>query len=149
MQHSVFISYRRADTSGHAGRLSDDLARHFGRSVAFRDIDSIDAGADFVHALEQAIGHARACIVLIGDTFEGRARTRAMGINITGVTIVAMAGPIVSGLLAGGGTFRSFLIFTIGVPLFLWATRMPFDAPSAAVEPPLRHFSAAVSAMKP
>ena len=69
MHHSVFISYRRADTSGHAGRLSDDLARHFGRSVAFRDIDSIDAGADFVHALEHAIGNARACIVLIGDTW--------------------------------------------------------------------------------
>lgn len=86
-------------------------------------------------------------IVLIGDTFEGRARTRAMGINITGVTIVAMAGPIVSGLLASGGTFRAFLIFSIGVPLLLWATRMPFDAPTVAVEPPLRHFSAAVKAM--
>lgn len=87
-------------------------------------------------------------IVLIGDTFEGRARTRAMGINITGVTIVAMAGPIVSGLLASGGTFRSFLIFGIGIPLFLWATRMPFDAPTVAVESPLRHFSAAITAMR-
>lgn len=69
MEHSVFISYRRADTSGHAGRLSDDLKQHFGRSVAFRDIDSIEAGADFVHALERAIDDARACIVLIGDTW--------------------------------------------------------------------------------
>lgn len=86
-------------------------------------------------------------IVLIGDTFEGRARTRAMGINITGVTVVAMAGPIISGLLASGGTFRSFLIFTIGVPLFLWATRMPFDTPSVEVESPLRHFSAAIRSM--
>jgi hypothetical protein len=69
MEHSIFISYRRADTSGHAGRLSDDLRQHFGRSVAFRDIDSIAAGADFVHALERAIDDARACIVLIGDTW--------------------------------------------------------------------------------
>lgn len=87
-------------------------------------------------------------IVLIGDTFEGRARTRAMGINITGVTIVSMSGPIVSGFLAAGGTFRSFLIFSIGVPLFFWATRMPFDKPSISVEAPLRHFSAAVQAMR-
>jgi MFS family permease len=87
-------------------------------------------------------------IVLIGDTFEGRARTRAMGINITGVTIVSMSGPIISGLLASGGTFRSFLIFGIGVPLFAWATRMPSDAPSVAVEPPLRHFSAAIASLR-
>ena len=69
MEHSVFISYRRADTSGHAGRISDDLARHFGRPVAFRDIDSIGAGVDFVRALERAIDEARVCIVLIGGTW--------------------------------------------------------------------------------
>lgn len=69
MQHGIFISYRRADTSGHAGRISDDLRRRFGRSVAFRDIDSIEIGRDFVQALEQAIHSARVCIVLIGDTW--------------------------------------------------------------------------------
>ena len=69
MEHSVFISYRRADTSGHAGRISDDLERHFGQSVTFRDIDSIEAGVDFVHALERAIGEAHVCVVLIGDTW--------------------------------------------------------------------------------
>jgi|GEM_PF-2011155 len=69
MEHVIFLSYRRVDTSGHAGRISDDLARHFGRSVTFRDIESITAGADFVQALEQAIHAARVCIVLIGDTW--------------------------------------------------------------------------------
>ena len=29
MQPSVFISYRRADTGGHAGRLFDRLSRWF------------------------------------------------------------------------------------------------------------------------
>lgn len=69
MEHVIFLSYRRLDTSGHAGRISDDLARRFGRSVTFRDIDSICAGADFVQALEQAIQAARVCLVLIGDTW--------------------------------------------------------------------------------
>ncbi|MCB1723041.1 MAG: toll/interleukin-1 receptor domain-containing protein [Chromatiaceae bacterium] len=68
-EHRVFLSYRRADTSGHAGRIGDDLARRFGHAVTFRDIDSIDAGADFVTALERAIGSARVCLVLIGDTW--------------------------------------------------------------------------------
>jgi MFS family permease len=87
-------------------------------------------------------------IVLIGDTFEGRARTRAMGINITGVTMVAMAGPIVSGLLAVGGTFRAFLIFVIGLPLALWASRMPSDVPKEAVAPPIKHVAAGARAMR-
>lgn len=69
MTQDVFISYRRADTSGHAGRISDELERHFGREVTFRDIASIAAGADFVHALDRAIAAARVCIVLIGDTW--------------------------------------------------------------------------------
>ncbi|MCB1922422.1 MAG: toll/interleukin-1 receptor domain-containing protein [Gammaproteobacteria bacterium] len=67
--HGVFLSYRRTDTSGYAGRISDDLARRYGRAVAFRDIDSIDAGADFVEALAQAMAAARVCLVLIGDTW--------------------------------------------------------------------------------
>jgi len=69
MEHVIFLSYRRMDTSGHAGRISDDMARHFGRSVTFRDIESISAGVDFVQALEQAVHAARVCIVLIGDTW--------------------------------------------------------------------------------
>jgi hypothetical protein len=63
----VFISYRRSDSSGYAGRLSDELERHYGYKVAFHDIDSIDAGEDFVVSLQKALETARVCIVLIGD----------------------------------------------------------------------------------
>lgn len=87
-------------------------------------------------------------IVLIGDTFTGRERTKAMGINMTGVTSVAMAGPIVAGLLATGGTFRAFLIFLIGLPLIIWASRMPSDKPTESVDPPVKHVAAGVRAMK-
>ena len=66
-EQGVFLSYRRADTAGHAGRICDDLARHFRRPVVFRDVDSIAAGTDFVQALERAVGAARVAIVLIGD----------------------------------------------------------------------------------
>ena len=69
MDHGVFLSYRRADTAGHAGRICDDLERHFGTAVVFRDIDSIKVGSDFVAALEEAIANARIVIVLIGDTW--------------------------------------------------------------------------------
>jgi hypothetical protein len=48
MEHVIFLSYRRMDTSGHAGRISNDLGRCFGNSVMFRDINSIGPGVDFV-----------------------------------------------------------------------------------------------------
>lgn len=87
-------------------------------------------------------------IVLIGDAFEGQARTRAMGINITGITLISMSGPIASGLLATGGTFRPFLIFVVGFPLTAWASRMPADRPAEAVAPPTEHMAAAVREMR-
>lgn len=87
-------------------------------------------------------------IVLIGDAFEGEARTRAMGINLTGVTLVSMLGPVVSSQLATGGIFRSFLIFVIGFPLAAWASRMPTDKPVGVTVLPHQHFAAATRKMR-
>jgi ACDE family multidrug resistance protein len=87
-------------------------------------------------------------IVLIGDAFKGEARTRAMGINITGITLVQMMGPIVSSQLAIGGIFRSFLIFTIGFPLAIWASRMPSDKPTTTIALPHRHIGLAIRKMR-
>jgi hypothetical protein len=72
MDYSVFLSYRRSDTSGHAGRICDDLERHFNAPLVFRDIDAIGAGTDFVQALEQAIAAATVVVVLIGETWLSR-----------------------------------------------------------------------------
>lgn len=71
MEKTVFLSYRRADTAGHAGRIDDDLERAVGRPVIFRDVESIDAGADFVEVLRDAIDRSRVCIVLIGPGWLG------------------------------------------------------------------------------
>ncbi|MXW96783.1 MAG: MFS transporter [Acidimicrobiaceae bacterium] len=87
-------------------------------------------------------------IVLIGDAFEGAARTRAMGINMTGLQTTSLLGPVIAGLLAVNGTFRPFLIFLIGIPLAAWASRMPADRPTETVEKPLRHLRAALATMR-
>lgn len=86
-------------------------------------------------------------IVLVGDLFEGRARTRAMGFNLGGVTVVNMMGPIMSGILGQGGVFRPFLIFSVGYPLALWATRMPIE-PRREVDSPLSHASEAFASLR-
>ena len=52
----IFISYRRQDTPGYAGRLSDDLRDRFGPDQVFMDIDTLRPGADFVEAIQSAVG---------------------------------------------------------------------------------------------
>ena len=62
----IFISYRRADARGLAGRLGDTLGAYFGDDRIFRDIDDIAGGADFGNVIEQNLQSADAVIVLMG-----------------------------------------------------------------------------------
>jgi hypothetical protein len=62
----LFISYRRSDSRGVAGRLSDTLGAYFGDDRVFRDIENIAGGADFGDVIEQNLQTADAVIVLIG-----------------------------------------------------------------------------------
>ena len=63
---SIFISYRRDDSAGHAGRLSDRLEQRFGRERVFRDIEDIAAGEDFVVRLERQVADCQVLLALIG-----------------------------------------------------------------------------------
>jgi len=62
----IFISYRREDAAGHAGRLYDQLSSHFGTDSVFMDVATIVPGADFVSVLEQAVAGSDAVLVVIG-----------------------------------------------------------------------------------
>ncbi len=48
----VFISYRRDDAEGQAGRLFDDLSRVFHKSV-FMDVAGIELGRDFRQVIDE------------------------------------------------------------------------------------------------
>jgi len=63
----IFISYRRGDSSGHAGRLFDALQARFGHDHVFMDISGIDSGENFVEAIDQAIRSCDALVAVIGD----------------------------------------------------------------------------------
>ena len=67
MKGGIFISYRREDAAGYAGRLYDRLAAHFGDDHVFMDVEGIEAGADFVDAIERAVGACEILIVIIGN----------------------------------------------------------------------------------
>ncbi|HJQ30682.1 MAG TPA: DUF4440 domain-containing protein [Pyrinomonadaceae bacterium] len=62
----IFISYRRDDSVGHAGRLYDRLSDHFGGDQIFMDIDQIEPGEDFVHVIEDGVGSCEILIAVIG-----------------------------------------------------------------------------------
>lgn len=62
----VFISYRRDDSPGHAGRLFDRLAALVGRENVFIDTAGISAGQDFVSAIEDAVLASDVMLAVIG-----------------------------------------------------------------------------------
>jgi hypothetical protein len=61
----VFISYRRRETAGHAGRLYDRLAEHFGDERVFMDL-RMEPGVDFVETIDAAVGDCDALLSIIG-----------------------------------------------------------------------------------
>src|SRR6187551_3797066 len=63
---TVFISYRRADSSADAGRLYDALRRRFGRENLFMDVDSLRPGEDWVEAVEAAVTRSDVLLAIIG-----------------------------------------------------------------------------------
>jgi TIR domain-containing protein len=62
----VFISYRREDTSGQAGRLYDALAKALGPDNVFMDVDTIDIGVEFKDAIESAVTSCDVLFAMIG-----------------------------------------------------------------------------------
>jgi hypothetical protein len=75
----IFISYRRDDSAGYAGRIFDRLSAHFGKDAIFMDVSAIEAGLDFVDVLENAVQSCDVLVALIGrqwltlkDSFEKR-----------------------------------------------------------------------------
>lgn len=62
----IFISYRRDDSAGWAGRLAKDLVEQFGSEAVFQDIEDIGAGQDFVAVIDKVLESCSAVLVLIG-----------------------------------------------------------------------------------
>jgi hypothetical protein len=63
---SVFISYRRQESSGLAGRLFDRLAARFGEDRVFMDIDRIELGVDFAEVIAQEVSTCAVLLAVIG-----------------------------------------------------------------------------------
>ncbi len=63
---TVFLSYRRSDSAGEAGRLGDALRQALGEDFAFRDVTHITPGEHFDGAIDAQLTAAQVVVVLIG-----------------------------------------------------------------------------------
>jgi TIR domain len=64
-QPRVFISYRREEAAGHAGRLRDSLCVRYGDDHVFMDLE-MAPGIDFVDELDRELGRCEVLLVVIG-----------------------------------------------------------------------------------
>jgi hypothetical protein len=62
----IFISYRRDDSAGWAGRLASDLQERLGQQTVFQDVATIEAGEDFTAAITRVLQTCAVALVLIG-----------------------------------------------------------------------------------
>ena len=72
----VFISYRRTDGGGWAGRLNDHLALRFGSGVTWQDVDDLELGRDYLPQILKKIQTSDAVLIVIGPHWieDGRKR---------------------------------------------------------------------------
>ncbi len=63
---AIFISYRRDDTEGYAGRLFRDLCERFGDDAVFLDVAGIELGRDFRVAIDQQVASCGVLLAVIG-----------------------------------------------------------------------------------
>ena len=69
MSGAIFISYRRDDSEGEAGRLYDDLFRVFGSNSVFMDVSDIHPGRDFRTAIDDNVAKCAVLLAIIGPTW--------------------------------------------------------------------------------
>ncbi|HUS21508.1 MAG TPA: TIR domain-containing protein [Aeromicrobium sp.] len=65
----AFLSYRRSDSEGYAGRLRDALANRLGSDRVFMDVDTLQPGEDFQQTIAQAIRMSDVLLAIIGPTW--------------------------------------------------------------------------------
>src|SRR6476620_936107 len=106
----VFVSYRRDDTAGRAGRLGDSLSTRLGTGNVFQDVGSIAPGVDFEAAILGALADTDATIVVIGPdwaTLEGpdalpRLRERVYYLGQEVAAALTSGQPVVPVRVGGG-----------------------------------------------
>jgi hypothetical protein len=73
----VFLSYRRSDAGGWAGRLKDHLVLRFGANRVWQDVDDLPLGSDYLPTILENITKADGVLVIIGPHWLDKGPTGA------------------------------------------------------------------------
>lgn len=66
MMSAIFISYRRSDAEGQAGRLFKDLCEQFGKDAVFIDVAGLAKGRDFRRVLDDRLASCGVLLAILG-----------------------------------------------------------------------------------
>ena len=102
---NLFISYRRNDSGGHAGRLSDRLIARFGADRIFMDVQDIQPGQNFQQAIEKTLTRCDYVLAVIGprwlEIMQARKAQEADFVRHE-ITVALVLGTTVIPVLVGG-----------------------------------------------
>jgi hypothetical protein len=76
---NIFISYRRDDSGGHAGRICDRLTARFGNARIFMDLQDIAPGQNFAQSIDEMIATCDCVMAVIGPRWLEAIQRRAPG----------------------------------------------------------------------
>jgi hypothetical protein len=76
---ALFISYRREDSAGHAGRLCDRLTGRLGEDRVFMDVEDMKPGQNFLRAIDDTLAGCACVIAIIGPRWLEMLTQRAQG----------------------------------------------------------------------
>src|SRR5262249_2608456 len=126
----AFISYRREDSAGYAGRLFDRLVARLGRDYVFRGIEDIAPGDDFVASFGQRLTTRSVLLSVVGPS--GLTPARQQGGKVLEDSKDVVRAEIEQGLE------RKIRI----IPVLLPGTSMPSENDLPAVLAPIAQFNA-------
>jgi TIR domain len=123
LNKNIFISYRRDDSAGHAGRLQDALTERFGAGHVFMDVSDLQPGQDYVVELDRALARADCVLAVIGPRWLG-------AVNAAGQRRIDDPGDLVCREIAAGLARQATVI-----PVLVHGATMPA---AEAMPPPLQ-----------
>lgn len=112
---AIFLSYRRDDAEGEAGRLFDDLTSEFGTDRVFMDVAGIEPGRDFRKVIDQNVASCGVLLAVMGkgwiDAKDDAGRRRLDDpvdfVRLETASALRRDIPVIPVLVHGGRTPRS------------------------------------------
>ena len=69
MRGTIFINYRKDDSSWNALALYNELQKYFPKEILFKDFNTIRPGDDFVESIQKALSHCNVLLVVMSKNW--------------------------------------------------------------------------------